>query len=61
MSYARIISYLVLASSLSLGGFFDNSTIYTSASMATPYVNDKLELEDDYKYTFGIRKIALFP
>ena len=61
MSYARYITYLVLASSLSLGGFFDNSTIYTSASMATPYVNDKLELEDDYKYTFGIRKIALFP
>ena len=29
--------------------------------MGTPYVNDKLQLEDDYKYTFGIRKIALFP
>ena len=48
MSYARIISYLVLASSLSLGGFFDNSTIYTSASMATPYINDRFDLEDDY-------------
>ena len=29
--------------------------------MGTPYVNDKFNIEDDYKYTFGIRKIALFP
>ena len=61
MSYARYITYLVLASSLSFGGFFDNSTIYSSGSMGTPYINDKIQVEDDYKYTFGIRKIALFP
>ena len=43
------------------GGFFSNSTFYSSASMATPYINGGLDLEDDYKYTFGLRKIALFP
>ena len=41
--------------------FFDNSTIYGSASLGTPYINGGLNIEDDYKYTFGIRKIALFP
>ena len=61
MLYARCISYLVLAGSLCFGGLFDNSTFYSSATMATPYVNDVLNLEDDYKYSFGIRKIALFP
>ena len=61
MLYGRILAYLVLASSLSFGGFFDNSTIYSSGSMGTPYINDKIQVEDDYKYTFGIRKIALFP
>ena len=43
------------------GSFFDNSTIYGSASLGTPYINGGLNIEDDYKYTFGIRKIALFP
>ena len=61
MSYARCLSYLVLAGSLCFGGLFDNSTIYGSSSMGTPYINDILNVEDDYKYTFGIRKIALFP
>jgi hypothetical protein len=61
MLYARYITYLVLASSLSFGGFFSNSTIYGTGSMGTPYINEVLDLEDDYKYTFGIRKIALFP
>ena len=61
MSYARYISYLVLAGSLCFGGLFDNSTIYSSASMGTPYINGVSNIEDDYRYTFGIRKIALFP
>ena len=61
MLYARCLSYLVLAGSLCFGGLFDNSTIYGSASMGTPYINDVLNVEDDYKYTFGVRKIALFP
>ena len=43
------------------GSFFNNSTIYGSASLGTPYINGGLNIEDDYKYTFGIRKIALFP
>ena len=57
----RIILCLVSYVSFCFAGFFSNSTIYTSATMGTPYINDKLDLEDDYKYTFGIRKIALFP
>ena len=43
------------------GSFFDNATMYGSVSMSTPYINGDIELEDDYKYNFGIRKIALFP
>ena len=43
------------------GGFFSNSTAYGSAGISTPYVNGNIEIEDDYKYNFGIRKIALFP
>ena len=61
MSYERIISTLVFTGTLCFGSFFDNSTIYGSATMGTPYINDALNLADDYNYTFGIRKIALFP
>ena len=61
MLYARNIMCMVLAVCLCFGGFFSNSTIYTSGSMGTPYVNGNIDIEDDYKYTFGIRKIALFP
>ena len=61
MLYARIMATLVLASSLCMGNFLSHSTFYGSASMATPYINDILDLEDDYNYTFGLRKIALFP
>ena len=57
----RVILCLVSYVSFGFAGFFSNSTIYTSATMGTPYVNDILDLEDNYKYTFGIRKIALFP
>ena len=58
---ARSILYYLSAISYSFCGFFDNSTAYSSVSMATPYVNDKFNIEDDYKYSFGVRKIALFP
>ena len=61
MLYARNIMCMVLAVCLCFGGFFSNSTIYTSGSMGTPYVNGNIDIEDDYKYTFGIRKIALLP
>ena len=60
MSYERIICYLVAISSFVYSGFFDNSTFYGSVSMGTPYVNGGLNIEDDYKYTVGLRKIALF-
>ena len=52
--------YVVAISSYMFGGFFDNSTLYGSASMGTPYVNGAMDIEDDYKYTIGLRKIALF-
>ena len=61
MSYARNIILMVAYATLCFGGFFSNSTFYTSASMSTPYVNDVLNVEDDYKLNVGFRKIALFP
>jgi len=61
MRYERIICYMVAYVSLLFSGIFDNSTIYVSGTMGTPYVKGNIELEDDYKYTIGLRKIALFP
>ena len=61
MSYERIICYLVSLTSFVFAGFFDNSTIYGSASLGTPYVKGSEVLKDDYNYTVGLRKIALFP
>ena len=60
MKYERIIYYMVAISSYVFGGFFDSSTLYISGSMGTPYINGEQILEDDYNYTLGIRKIALF-
>ena len=61
MIYAKIITNLFIACSLCLGNFFSHSTFYGSATMATPYINDVLDLNDDFNYTLGLRKIALFP
>jgi hypothetical protein len=61
VSYARNICYLVSFVGWLFAGLFDNSTIYISGSVGTPYVNGNIELKDDYKYSVGIRKIALFP
>ena len=61
MRYERIICYLVAYVSILFGGVFDNSTLYVSGSMGTPYIKGNIEIEDDYKYNIGIRKIALFP
>jgi hypothetical protein len=61
MRYERIIYYMVAYVSFIFAGVFDNSTIYISGSMGTPYINGNIELEDDYKYSVGLRKIALFP
>ena len=61
MRYERIIYYMVAYVSFVFAGVFDNSTIYISGSMGTPYIKGNIELEDDYKYSIGLRKIALFP
>ncbi len=60
MPYGRIICYLVAISNLIFCGFFDYSTFYGSATMGTPYINGNVNTDDDYKYTLGLRKIALF-
>tara|TARA_R100001594_G_scaffold142121_1_gene188767 strand:+ start:3592 stop:4620 length:1029 start_codon:yes stop_codon:yes gene_type:complete len=51
---------MVAISSFCFANFFSNSTLYLSGSMGTPYINGEQVLEDDYNYTLGIRKIALF-
>jgi hypothetical protein len=61
MPYARIMCYLATYVTLLFSGVFDNSTLYVSGSMGTPYINGNVQVEDDYKYNIGIRKIALFP
>ena len=61
MRYERIICYMVAYVSLLFSGIFNNSTIYVSGTMGTPYIKGNVELEDDYKYNIGLRKIALFP
>ena len=53
--------YVALSLNLLFSGFFTNATTYVSANVSTPYINGAIELEDDYKYNLGIRKIALFP
>ena len=61
MRYARIICYMVTYASLLFGGLFNNSTLYMSGTVGTPYVKGNVEFKDDYKYNIGLRKIALFP
>ena len=61
MRYERIICYMVAYVSLLFSGIFNNSTIYVSGTMGTPYIKGNVELEDDYKYNIGLRKLALFP
>ena len=55
----RIIIHMVCYVSLVFGGFFDSATMYLSLSSNTPIITDNTK-DSDYKYTFGIRKIALF-
>ena len=61
MPYARTICNMVAYVGLLFGGLFDNSTLYVSGTMGTPYIKGDIALEDDYNYTLGLRKIALFP
>ena len=55
----RIIILMVCYVGVVFGGFFDSATMYLSLSNNTPIITDP-ENDSDYKYTFGIRKIALF-
>ena len=61
MKHARNFILMVAYFSFIWAAFFTNSTLYTSGSMGTPFLNGNSEIEDDYKYTLGVRKIALFP
>ena len=54
MPYARTMCNLVAYVGLLFGGLFDNSTLYLSGTMGTPYVKGNIELEDDYNYCFLI-------
>ena len=57
--FKNYIIYVAASSSILFGSFFSNSTMYLSLSSHTPVVHD-LDVDDDYKYSFGLRKIALF-
>ena len=61
----RYFGIYILSSCLFIGivfaDFFSNATFYISGELSTPYINDNLNLKDNYKYSIGIRKIALFP
>jgi len=59
--FKNYIVYVVATFSLVFGGFFDYSTLYLSGTMGTPYVKGNQVLKNDYNYTIGLRKIALFP
>ena len=61
MKYVKSLLYMILIINFAFSSIFDNATIYGSVSMGTPYINGNSQIEDDYKYNFGIRKIALFP
>ena len=54
------IIYVAASCSLLFCNFFDYSTIYGAANISTPYINGNQNVEDDYKYNIGIRKIALY-
>jgi hypothetical protein len=54
------IIYVAASCSLLFCNFFDYSTIYGAANISTPYINGNQDVEDDYKYNIGIRKIALY-
>jgi len=54
------IIYVAASCSLLFSSFFDYSTIYGAANIYTPYINGNQDIEDDYKYNIGIRKMALY-
>ena len=58
--FKNYLAYVVASCSLLFSSFFDNSTAYASITNNTPYINGDIDLDNDYKYTLGVRKIALF-
>jgi len=58
--FKNYLIYVAASCSILLSGFFTNATAYASANVSTPYVNGNTNIEDDYKYNLGIRKIALY-
>ena len=58
--FKNYIMYVAATCSLGFSSFLDNSTAYVSITNNTPYINGNADLDNDYKYTAGIRKIALF-
>ena len=59
--FKNYLVYVVATCSILFADFFSNSTLYVSGTMGTPYVKGSEVLKDDYNYTIGLRKIALFP
>ena len=58
---ARGICALVGYVGIVFGGFFDNSTMYVGLQSNTAITQGyDVDIADNYKYTLGIRKIALF-
>ena len=58
---ARGICALVGYVTIIFGGFFDNSTMYVGLQSNTAITQGyDVDIADNYKYTLGIRKIALF-
>ena len=52
--------FCIIFCNMVIGNFFDYATIYGAANVSTPYINGNQNVEDDYKYNIGIRKIALY-
>ena len=58
----RGFSFVVCFIGLVFARFIDNSTLYFSLSTNSTIITDNdVDIDDDYKYSVGVRKIALFP
>ena len=57
--FTNYILYVVSFVGLCFGSFFNNATMYLSLSSSTPVLNSEF-IENDYKYSAGLRKMALF-
>ena len=59
--FKNYFTYVAASCSILFADFFSNSTLYLSGTVGTPSINGPQVQEDDYNYTVGLRKIALFP